>query len=125
MTEIEVVLILRHYFESLFPKVCPNCKRCFATLKEYIFKTQPVGLPISHDAEFDDWETLQPVGTVVLANCPCGSTLALSTQKMLLPLRLKLLRWVRIETKQRGVSPSELLDHLRNEVRKQVLNALI
>jgi len=120
MTEEEVVRILRDHFESLFPKVCPNCNRCFATLREYIGITIRVGSPISYDAEFGDWKTTRPIGSVALANCPCGSTLALSTEGMVLSLRLELLNWVRIETQRRGVSPAELLAHLREEVRKRV-----
>jgi hypothetical protein len=121
MTEDEVVQILREHFESLFPKVCVNCNRCFATLREYIRITIRIGPPISYDADFGDWKTAQPIGSVALANCPCGSTLALSTEGMVLSLRLELLNWVRIETQRRGVSPSELLEHLRDEVRKRVL----
>jgi hypothetical protein len=40
---------------------------------------------------------------------------------MPLPRRLSLLNWINIETQLRGLSPSELLDYLRDEVRKQVL----
>ena len=121
MTEAEVTQIVRQYFESLFPKVCPNCNRRFNTLREYILSTKRIGLPRSFDAELGDWETTQPIGSVALANCPCGSTLALSTEGMALSQRLALLDWVRTETQRRGVSPSELLEHLRDLVRQQVL----
>jgi hypothetical protein len=76
---------------------------------------------MSLDAEEGDWETRQPIGSLALANCPCGSTVALSTQGMALPQRLALLSWVRTETQRRGISPSELLEGLRDELRKQVL----
>ncbi len=36
MTEAEVIRQMREHLESLFPKVCPNCKRRFATLREYL-----------------------------------------------------------------------------------------
>jgi len=121
MTEDEVVQILREHFESLFPKICPNCNRSFATLREYIQITTRIGPPMSYDAEIGDWKTTQPIGSMAMANCPCGSTLALSTESMVLSMRLELLSWVRIETQRRMVSPSELLDYLRDEVRKRVL----
>jgi len=121
MTEAEVVQTVREYFESLFPKVCANCNRRFATLRDYILTTKRIGRTISYDAELKDWNTKQPIGSVAHANCPCGSTLGLSTDEMALPQRLALLNWVRIETGRRGVSPSELLEYLRDEVRKQVL----
>jgi len=121
MTEAEVIQIAREHFESLFPKVCPNCNRRFATLREYVALTKPVGMPRSFDAELGDWNTMQPIGSVAQANCPCGSTLALSTEGMPPARRTALLNWVRLETQQQGISPSELLDHLRAEVRKRVL----
>ena len=121
MTEAEVVKTLREYFEGLFPKVCPNCNRRFTTLREYILITKRLGPSMSFDAELGDWNTLRPMGSVALANCPCGSTLALGTEGMPLPKRLLLLNWVRIETQRRGLSPQELLDYLRDEIRKQVL----
>jgi hypothetical protein len=40
---------------------------------------------------------------------------------MQLSRRLSLLNWVRIETQRRGLGPQELLDYLRDEIRKQVL----
>lgn len=122
MIETEVVKTLREHFEGLFPKVCPNCNRCFTTLQEYILITIPLGPSISYDAELSDWNTLLPIGSLAMANCPCGTTLTLGTEGMLLPRRLLLLDWVRIETQRRGLSPSELLDYLRNEIRKQVLS---
>ena len=121
MTEAEVVKTLREHFECLFPKVCPKCNRCFTTLREYILITKRLGPSISYDAELGDWNTSRPIGSVALANCPCGNTLALGTEGMSLPRRLLLLNWVRIETHRRGLSPSELLDYLRDEIRKQVL----
>jgi len=121
MTEGEVVQVLLEYFNSLFPKVCPSCNRSFATLLEYIQVTQRVGVPISYDADDNDWHTEQPIGSAALANCPCGSTLSLTTDHMPLALRLELLGWVRMETQRRGLSPSELLEYIRNEIHKRAL----
>jgi hypothetical protein len=121
MTEDEVIRMLREYFARLFPKVCQNCNRRFATLQEYILITTRLGPAISYDAELNNWETTQPIGTMAQANCPCGSTLALTTKDMVMSQRLELLKWMRTESERRGISPSELLEHLRDEVRKQVL----
>jgi hypothetical protein len=121
MTDDEVIQIMRVHYESLFPKVCPNCNRRFATLREYLLITTRVGPAKSYDAEIGDWKTRQPIGSMALANCPCGSTLALSTEGMELSLRLEVLNWVRTETQRRGVNPSELLEYLRDEFRKRVL----
>jgi hypothetical protein len=121
MSEAEVVQALRRYFESLFPKTCPTCGRRFATLREYILITKRVGPARSYDADMGEWQTTQPIGSAALADCPCGSTLALSTEEMDLPQRLALLDWLRVETQRRGVNASELLEYLRDEVRKQTL----
>lgn len=121
MTEAEVVKTLREHFEGLFPKVCPNCNRSFTTLREYILTTKRLGPSISYDAELGDWNTLRPIGSVALANCPCGTTLALGTEGMSLSRRLFLLNWARIETQRRGLSAPDLLDSLRDEIRKQAL----
>jgi hypothetical protein len=121
MTEDEVVLILRDYFESLFPKVCSTCGRRFGTLAEYIQTTTSVGQPVSYDANENDWNPRQLIGSAVLANCPCGTTLALTTDAMALPMRLELLNWVRIETRRRGIAPSDLLAYLRDKIRRRVL----
>jgi hypothetical protein len=125
VTESEVVQIVRQHFEGLFPKVCPTCNRRFTTLREYILTTKRIGLPHSYDAELGDWKPEQPIGSVALANCSCGTTLALSTKDMTLPQRLALLDWVRAETQRRGVKPSGLLECLRDEVRKQALGGQI
>jgi len=121
VSEDEVIQTVRRHFESLFPKVCPNCGRRFDTLRDYILVTRRIGLTKSYDAELGEWKTTQPIGSVAMANCPCGSTLALTTEGMMLSKRLALLEWVRVETGRRGTSPTEILEHLRDKVREQVL----
>jgi hypothetical protein len=121
MIEAKAVQVVRNHFEALFPKICSNCGRQFATLREYILITTRQGAPISFDADLGDWDTADPIGSAALANCSCGTTLALTTNGMALPQRLKLLDYVKRETQRRGVSPSELLEGMRNEIRRQVL----
>ena len=64
MTENEVVEIVRSYIESQFPKKCPSCGRRYRSLKEYLLETTHLGDPISYDAEKEDWQPKQPIGTV-------------------------------------------------------------
>jgi|ERR1017187_6138342 hypothetical protein len=120
MTEAEAIRIMREHVAGLFPKVCPNCNRRFATLREYVLATRPLGATISYDAEMGDWKPLQPVGTAAMANCPCGTTLTLSSEGMALVQMWRLLNWASVETKRRGMSQEELLNHVRAEIRKQV-----
>ena len=121
MTGDEVLQAVRRHFESLFPKTCSNCGRQFATLREYILVTTRLGPARSYDADLGDWKTTAPIGSQALANCPCGSTMGLSTEGMPLPGRQALLGWLRDETRRLGATPSELLERLRDALRKQVL----
>jgi hypothetical protein len=118
VTDAEAIELVRRHFESLFPKSCSSCGRTFADLREYISLTTRVGPATSYDADLHDWNTPEPIGSQALANCPCGSTLALTTESMPLPQRLVLLGWVRDTTRERGVSPSTLLEWLRDEIRR-------
>lgn len=121
MTDDEIIQMMREHFEGLFPKVCPNCGRRFATLRKYILNTQRIGTSISYDAEMGDWETTKPVGGAAHANCPCGTTMALTTDGMPLSKIHLVLKWIKEETKRRGLSSKELMGYVRDEVRKRVL----
>jgi hypothetical protein len=122
MTDAEAIRIMREHVEGLFPKECPNCRRRFATLHEYVLATKPLGATISYDAEVGDWNPNEPVGTTAMANCPCGTTLTLTSEGISLMKMWRLLNWARVETKRRGLSQAELLSYVREEIRKQVLS---
>ena len=122
MNEDEVIEIGKRYYESLFPRSCPNCQRQFQTLREYLLVTTRIGHAHSYDAEIGDWETENPIGTIMCTKCPCGTTLALSTDNMILAQRLALLDWIRKETQRQGISPPALLERLRDGVRQLVLS---
>ena len=121
MTEAEVLKIMREHLEGLFPKVCPNCQRRYPTLKEYVQITERLEPSISFDGEAGRWRPLKPLGTFSYANCPCGNTLALSSNGMPLLQLWSLLNWARTETQARGISLRELLTHLRHEIIEEVL----
>jgi UDP-N-acetylmuramyl tripeptide synthase len=121
MTDDEIIRMMREHFEGLFPRVCPNCGRRYETLREYILSTKRIGATISYDAEMGDWKTTQPIGAFALANCRCGSTMALSTEGIPLSQIHLLLKWVKTETERRGLSSREIIDYVRDEVRKQVM----
>jgi hypothetical protein len=55
------------------------------------------------------------------AQCPCGNTLALSSDGMPLSQLWALLSWARIEMQRRCLTPQELLNQLRDEISKQLL----
>ncbi len=121
MTEAEVIHGMRYHLEGLFPRSCPNCRRQFESLREYLQVTTHQGPPVSYDAELGRWKPLIQLGTMTLANCTCGSTLALTSQGIPLLQLWRMLNWAKIETKRRGIGQQELLGYLREEICRQVL----
>jgi len=121
LTEEECVRLVHDYIEGLFPKNCPNCKRIFTTYRDYVLNTKHVGLPISYDVEFGDWNPAQSTGNLSLANCACGTTLALSSENMPAAQIWQVLNWVKVEKERRGSDVRDVLGFLRNEVAKRAL----
>ena len=121
MNEHDVVAVVRAHIETKFPKVCSKCGQTFASLKEYLQRTTHVGDPVSYDAELKKWRPWKPVGTLSFANCPCGTTLAISSDGMGVMVMWRLLRWARIESARRKISVRQLLDEVRKEIDRQVL----
>ena len=56
-----------------------------------------------------------------MANCSCGTTMAISSIGMNLITMWRLLNWARKERKIRGIEMSDLLEDLRNKINKSVL----
>jgi hypothetical protein len=121
MSEAEIVRMSREFYEGLFPKVCPNCGRRYDTLRDYIVASQRLWPTLNYDMELGNDKSPRPIGGLAMANCLCGSTLALSTKSMPVSQTHLIMEWIRTEMGRRGAKQAELLDHLRDEVRKQVL----
>ena len=121
MTETDIVRALSTFYQGLFPKVCANCGRRYATLKEYILSTNPLWPSIDYDLELGNQARLNPSGGLAMANCVCGSTLALSSKDMPAAKTALVFAWIREEAARRAWPPQKLLDHLRDQVRKFVL----
>jgi hypothetical protein len=121
LTEVEVIQFIREHLDGLFPKICPNCKRRFATCREYLLSTKILGRPVSYDVDLGDWRPDEPLGTMALASCPCGDTLALSSEGMPLLRLWSLMGWAKAETQERHMTPEELLNYLCARICKQIL----
>ena len=121
MTRFEVVRAIRQHLEGQFPKVCSVCHHSYGSFREFLLVTTPVGSTMSYDAELNEWNPVRPIGTATYANCPCGNTLALSSQGMPLRRLWQLMNWARSETRNRGQTLEELLNQLRDEIRQDVL----
>ncbi len=107
--------------EKQFPKECKCCGKLYSSFKEYLQNTTHVGQPISYDAENEDWQPDTPLGTMSLAKCPCGTTLAITSSGMDISILLKLMNWAQSESEKRGVTISDLLEDLRAAIDKSVL----
>jgi len=124
MTEAEIIRMFRAFYEGLFPKVCPNCGRRFETLRDYIVASQRLWPSLNYDMELGADKAPRPIGGLAMANCLCGNTLALSTRSMPVSQTHLMVAWIRTEMERRGLKQVEILDYLRDEVRKQVLAEL-
>lgn len=80
-----------------------------------------MGNPVSYDAEQDDWTPTRPLGTQALANCTCGSTLAIDSSGMSLWTLWRLMRWARHESRRRGITMDQMLAWVRAQIDEQVL----
>lgn len=121
MNEDQLVELMRGYFAGLFPRDCATCGRHYATLRQYILETERISEAISYDAELEDWVPDEPIGGVALANCPCGSTLTLSTEGIPLDQVHGILEWMKRESGRTGETPRQLLERLRDWVRAWAL----
>ena len=63
---------LRALSESTFPKRCANCGSEYATVQDYIQKTEDVSGKTGLKKGYDDYD--QPI-VELFRNCVCGSTL--------------------------------------------------
>lgn len=122
MTEDDVIEIIRIFIGRQFPKDCPNCGRQFSSIADYLQNTTHIGEPISYDAEEEDWQPKDPLGTVSLARCQCDTTLAITSSGMKRLTMWRLLLWARLETLKRGITVRELLTSLRKKIDRNVLN---
>jgi len=122
LTKDKAVQLMRRQLERSFPKVCANCKRQFTTLFDYLSNTKQIGPVMSYDVEMGNWMPLEPIGTMICANCNCGNTITLTLKGMPLPQLWLLLAWVRSESQKPNMDAQATLDYLGSEIRKQVFS---
>jgi len=121
VTSADAIRLTRQHVERQFPKVCGACGQRFESLIEYLRLTTHVGDVASLDAQMGDWRPKRPAGTLSLANCRCGTTLAVGSDGMGLFTLWRLLHWAKGETKRRGVTLECVLTSVREEIDREVL----
>lgn len=122
VTDAEARLMMIEHLRGLFPKTCPKCRRIFPTLRDYFLNTTPVGEAVSIDLEANDLRPLRPLGSGAVSKCKCGASMVISSDGMPLFRLWSLLLWAKYETMRRNVTPKQLMQSLRAEIRKQVIN---
>jgi len=122
MNEDIVVQIVRSYIEGLFPRVCPNCGRRFESLRDYLVTTTHLESPILYDKIHGEMPD-EPLGPMSHANCPCGTTLTVSSAGIPTDQLIELLTWARDESHNRSVPVRELLHQIRDRIDEQVLSS--
>jgi hypothetical protein len=63
----------------------------------------------------------KPIGTMSLANCACGNTLAIDSSGMELETMWRLMAWLLAEMNRRGQKPSIVLESLRAAIDQATL----
>src|SRR5213080_3966997 len=61
-------------------------------------------------------------GKVSLANCQCGTTLAITSKSMPAAQMVQLLKWAKQETTKRSIGIRDLLRHVRESIDQEVLS---
>lgn len=65
------------YLDSQFPRACSTCARQFSDFADYVGSTSVIGTPVCFDDD-DAALLIDPIGTVSMVNCPCGTTLTMN-----------------------------------------------
>lgn len=121
MDKSDAVRIVREFASKQFPRDCSCCGKHYASLRDYVRDTTPVGKPVSYDAENQDWNPTRPIGTISMANCTCGSTLSVDSAGIPLTTLWALMKWAKSESKERNMGMRDLLDELRAAIDQSVL----
>jgi len=121
LTDEQVIEIVKKHYEGLFPRTCPGCNRPFSSLAHYLVETTHVGEPVSFDADDGKWEPPDDTGIMSFSNCPCGATLALESKGIGIATMWQLLGWARARSEERGITVSNLLAEVRDQIDARVL----
>ncbi len=121
MQRNEIILLVIKFISNQFPRTCRCCGKTYYTIADYTQNTIQVGKPISYDADDGDWNPVNPIGLVSIANCICGTSLAISSHGMSLSSLAQIMEWARIETQKRNETASDILENIRIEIAKIII----
>jgi hypothetical protein len=108
--------------DEQFPRECQNCGRQYEDFEDYVGTTTPIGT-VCWDAEIvNGVEKLLDdlVGTLSMANCPCGTTLSIGCLDSESDHYRWLLAALHADAEDNGVTVVAVMDALRVIVRSAV-----
>ncbi len=120
MEEKDVIEIITTFISRQFPKDYACCGKRYHTLADYFKHTTQVDKPISYDAEDNDWKPKNPIGTMSISNCECGTSIALHSKGMRIATLWRLMHWAKNESRAEGKTMSDFLEDLRNKIEQSV-----
>ena len=121
MNQKDVVTTIKNFIEKKFPRECTCCGKRYNSLADYVRNTTRQGKMTSYGAEQVTPNPKKPLGALAMANCSCGSTMALSSDGMDSETLWKLADWVLKEREGRGTAIEDVLEEVRQHIIKEVL----
>lgn len=97
-----------------FPRSCSKCGHLFRDFGEFVKDTVPIGTPICFDE--DEPSLLDPIGTLSMVNCRCGTTLALACPSHG-EMYDQFVAALRTDAKRSSITVGEVLELMRKEIR--------
>lgn len=98
------------------PRSCGNCKKTFATFKDYVEGTTPIGAPQDYVKPGSN-----PIAVLSYENCSCGGTMVFTCKYESQQLQDWFLQTIEAQSAHEGRSAETILTELRTAVREKVL----
>jgi hypothetical protein len=105
---------------SQFPRTCGACHAVYSSFAAYVGGTTPLSAPTACEDEDDAQD---PIGLMSMANCACGSTLALRCSDLTGEAHRAFMEAWRDESAATGRHPMAVLAELRDTIRAAALTA--
>jgi hypothetical protein len=121
LNDEKVAAIIREHLEKKFPKNCSCCGRVYSTMEEYLRETTYVGEPVSMNASLGAGQPKARIGTLGFGNCPCGTTISVSSGGIAPAVMQEMASWAEVESTRRGITAGQLLTEIRSAIDNGIL----
>ncbi len=107
------------YLTAQFPRACTTCARPFPDFAAWVSTTSPLGMPVCFDQGDAEAAGEDPVGTLSMVDCVCGTTLAISCHHPDSEMYQQLVAALRGDAVRHAISVDDVLQVLREEIRRR------